>query len=174
MRTRRNEIIVLAALGAVLAAVVYWNGRRSIETPGVAAADVKYQPLKIENPSLRLDLLERIQKFEYTGGHRNIFSASLPPPPRPKVDAAKVAPTTPPGPPPLVVPLQYFGYTTDARTGRRRAFFTNGDDVYIVNEGDTLLSRFRVVKIKDNAAELEEISSGRRTTVTLETQGPSV
>jgi hypothetical protein len=53
-------------------------------------------------------------------------------------------------------------------TGRKRACFSaNTDDVYIVPEGGTLLNQFRVLTISGNSVELEELSSGRRTTLML-------
>ena len=89
---------------------------------------------------------------------------------------AKPAPAPPPGPPPvapLVVPATFFGYVTDARTGVRRAFFSEGDDVFVVGVGEILLGRFRLLQIGNSTAELEETGSGRRATVTLQEPGPS-
>jgi hypothetical protein len=40
--------------------------------------------------------------------------------------------------------------------------------VYIVGEGDTLLGRFRIVKINNANLEFEEIATGRRNTVTMQ------
>jgi hypothetical protein len=170
--SRRNQIIVLVVLLAILAIVLYRNWGGPTALPVASAGDVKYQPLAVENPSLRLDMLERIRKFEYTGRHRNIFSASLPPPPPPKVDPTKQAQSGPPAPAPLEVPVKFFGYAADPQTGYRRAFFTNGEDVFIVAEGETLLSRFRLLHIGNSTADLEEIASGRRATLVLEESGP--
>ncbi|HJY85619.1 MAG TPA: hypothetical protein VKE24_02175, partial [Candidatus Acidoferrales bacterium] len=103
-----------------------------------------------------------------TGQRRNIFTAMLPPPPAPKVDTSKLPP---PPPPPLEVPVRFFGYSADPRTGRRQAFFTNGEDVFIVTEGEVLLNRFRLLRIGNTTAEIEETASGRRATLALEEQG---
>jgi hypothetical protein len=70
------------------------------------------------------------------------------------------------------VPAVFFGHVTDARSGARRAFFSEGEEVYVLGVGEVLLSRFRLVQIGDTTAELEEMSSGRRTTLTLQ-QGDS-
>lgn len=167
--SRRTQIIVFAALLVLLAFVLYrtWSGSSSA-LPATSSADVKYEPLSVENPSLRLDMLERIRKFEYSGRKRNIFSASLPPPPPPKVRPGKTGPMPPP---PLEVPVKFFGYVADMRTGLRRAFFTNGEDVFIVAEGEVLLSRFRLLRITNNTADVEEIASGRRATLVMEEGG---
>jgi hypothetical protein len=45
---------------------------------------------------------------------------------------------------------------------------SDGDDVFIVGEGDTLLGRFRIVKINNANLEFEEIATGRRNTITLQ------
>jgi GTPase len=64
--------------------------------------------------------------------------------------------------------MKYFGYGTIPNGTLRRAFLSDGDEVYIVGEGDTLLGRFRIVKINNANLEFEEIATGRRNTVTLQ------
>jgi hypothetical protein len=177
---RRIQIAVFAVLVVVLAYLVYgWYAENlaSNDAPVFAASDLKFSPIAIENPALRTDLLDSLRKLEYEGPHRNIFSASAPPPPPPPVQQAKViqAPvsTVPPPPPPLTVPATFFGYVTDAQTGTRRAFFNEGDNVYVVGIGDVLLGRFRLLQIGNNTAEVEETASGRHATLTMEEPGPS-
>jgi hypothetical protein len=172
---QRTKLVLLAVLAVVFGFMVYLNFR----SPGVSAvpasADLRDDPIAIENPALRLDLLEHLKTLQYQGSHRNIFSAAAPATAAPRV-IAKPAPAPPPGPPPvapLVVPATFFGYVTDARTGVRRAFFSEGDDVFVVGVGDILLGRFRLLQIGNSTAELEETASGRRATVTLQEPGPS-
>jgi hypothetical protein len=172
---QRTKVVLLAVLAVLFAFIVYLNFR----SPGVSAvpasADLRDDPIAIENPALRLDLLEHLKTLQYQGSHRNIFSAAAPAAAAPRV-IAKPAPAPPPGPPPvapLVVPATFFGYVTDARTGVRRAFFSEGDDVFVVGVGDILLGRFRLLQIGNSTAELEETASGRRATVTLQEPGPS-
>ncbi|HKV29209.1 MAG TPA: hypothetical protein VJN90_13135 [Candidatus Acidoferrales bacterium] len=167
----RYEIYVLGALLIVLAIAAYSSQSRNSVFTGVSASDVKFTPLDVPDPSLRLDLLDRIHKEEYKGRHRNIFSAEpLPPPPSVLANqqAAARGPVTPPPPPPVTVPATFYGIVTDLNTGRKRACFSaNTDDVYIVPEGGMLLNQFRVVTISSNSVEVEELSSGRRTTLML-------
>src|ERR1700722_14194319 len=137
--SRRNSFALLALLLVTFAIVVYWN----VPTPEAsglpATLDLKYQPITVENPALRLDLLEHLKTVQYEGPKRNIFSASVPLPPAPrKVVVAPPPPPAPTGPPPvppLVVPANFFGYVTDAAPGARRAFFSEGEDVYVVGVG---------------------------------------
>jgi hypothetical protein len=174
---RRTQILLLCGLAAVLLAVLYVEYRPQDTAPPISVATGKFEPLPVENPALRVDLLERLKEFQYEGSHRNIFSASQPPPPpaaAPAAPVTPVAPSPPPGPPPLVVPATFFGYVTDARTGARRAFFNDADDVYVLAVGETLMGRFRLVEIGNNTAEMEEVATGRKTTLTMtEEPGPS-
>lgn len=173
---RRIEYGFLAVLLGLLAYVIIRGLNKQQVLPAVFSADQNYTPLSVEDPALRTDLLKSIREFEYTGRHRNIFSPSLPPPP---VPPGGVNPNQPPavavpsGPPPLEVPVKFFGYASDPRTGRRRAFFTDGDDVFIAGEGETLLTRFRVLHIGNSSVEVQEIASGRRATMILEELPPS-
>jgi hypothetical protein len=177
---RRIQLAAFAVLVAVLAYLVYgWYAENHVsnDAPVFAAGTAKFAPIAIENPALRTDLLDALRKLEYEGPHRNIFNASAPAPPPPppvqsQVTQAPVS-TVPPPPPPLTVPATFFGYVTDARTGTRRAFFNEGDNVYVVGVGDVLLGRFRLVQIGNSTAEVEETASGRHATLTMEEPGPS-
>ena len=139
---------------------------------GVLAADSKFEPLDVQEPSLRLDQLDRLRKLEYSGSHRNIFVAGAPPLPKPGGEAAAdarpfIGPKLPPPPPPLQIPAEFFGYASQPTSGKRVAFFTSGDDVLVVAEGDKFLNSFRLIHIGNESADVEEISSGRHATVQL-------
>jgi hypothetical protein len=166
----RYELYVLGAL-LVLAIAAYSSQSRNSVFTGAGVSDVKFTPLDVPDPSLRLDLLDRIQKLEYKGQHRNIFSAEpLPPPPSALAaqQAAAQGPVAPPPPVPVTVPATFYGIVTDLHTGQKRACFSaNVDDVYIVPVGGTLLNQFRVLSIGNNSVEVEELASGRHTTLML-------
>lgn len=174
--TPKIQRYILMGLLAVLAIVTIANWR-SPEMKIVLGADTRAQRLEVENPSLRLDLLEKIRKQKYQT-HRNIFSASLPAPqvkeePRPAVTEA-VGPVREAPPPELVVPFKFYGFSSNPANGRMRAFFTNGDDIWIVSEGETIQNRFKLLRIGNTTAEVEEIASGRRKTLPLdESAAPS-
>ncbi len=172
---RRTEMYIFAGLIVLLAVAgyYYFAGRNEdAGLPGVFAADTKFQPLDVQEPELRLDQLEKIRKLEYSGAHRNIFVAAPPPPPKPTGGAAAAArpfigpkPAPPLGP--VQVPAELFGYASRPHGGKRVAFFTSGDDVLIVAEGDTFLNRFRLIRINNDSADVEEIASGRHATVPM-------
>jgi GTPase len=78
-----------------------------------------------------------------------------------------------PPPPTLPANMKYFGYGTVPNGTSKRAFLNDGEEVFIVGEGDTLLGRFRIIRINNATLEFEEVSSGRRNSITLdETAAP--
>src|ERR1700735_3623216 len=170
--SRRTQIWILVPLAAVLVVVSLANRTQMPGLQGVMASDGKFQPLNVDEPQLRLDLLEKLQKLQYPpGSHRNIFSA-VPLPVEPTLaEKARLEhqyPTVPPPPPPPVeVPAQFFGYASMRSSPRRLAFFLNGDDVIVVQEGSVFLTRFRLDKIGNDSADVEEISSGRHANVQM-------
>ena len=174
---QKGEIILLAVLLAVLGGYFYRTRHSSADdAPPAISVDAKFTPLNVDNPALRLDILKRFLALQYKGVHRSIFSATLPPPPAPPPSKQPVvAPGPPPGPPPLTVDAKYFGYVSDFSGNHRRAFFatSNNDDIIIAGEGDTLMGRFRVVRLTNTTADVEEMSSGRRATLTLEQPSPN-
>jgi hypothetical protein len=176
----RTQSIVLVVLLLVLAGAAFnfYRTRYASDdsTPPPVSLDARFTPLNVDNPALRMDILKRFLALEYTGVHRSIFSAKMPPPPAPPPSQQVAAPPgPPPGPPPLTVDAKYFGYVSDPRGDHRRAFFASGnnEDIIIAGEGDTLLGRFRVVRLTSTSADVEEVSSGRRATLTLEEPPPA-
>lgn len=167
---QQAKLRILAVLGVIFVALVLYEMRGNVTAvSGVSASDA-YKPLTVENPALHLDRIERLRKLEYRSNGRDIFSAELPPPPAPKVVKTPVpqGPPLPPPDPPLTLPFKFYGFSADPQSGRRRAFFTNGEEVFIASEGDLVQGRFRVVKINNTSAELEETSSHKHATLNLD------
>ncbi len=171
---QKNQLAVLAALIVVAIVVWYLNRSKPAVVAGNTASFQNYQLLAVENPQLHREKMEAVQKTEYKSLGRNPFSEIAPPPPeevKKKVVAARgpVGPMPPPPPPPVALPgnVKFFGYGTVPNGTSRRAFLTDGEEVFIVAEGDTLLGRFRIVKISNANLEFEEISSGRHATVMM-------
>jgi hypothetical protein len=174
MKGRKELYLSAGLLILLVVAAYYFFSSRDDGTglPGVLAADTKFEPLQIREPELRTDLLEKVRKLEYTGSHRNIFLATPPLPEKPVAQVVApprpvVGPKVPPPPPPLEVPAEFFGYAAEPHGGRRVGFFTNGDDVLVVGEGETFLGRFRLDHINNDFADVEEITTGRHATLQL-------
>lgn len=178
----QTQYLILAVLLVVLLGAgysvyrTYAPAEAALPAPNV---DEKFTPLNVDNPALRLDILKRFLELQYKGVHRSIFSATLPPPPAPPPSAAQQVnvppPVVPSGPPPLTVDAKYFGFVSDFSGNHKRAFFatTNNEDVIIAGEGDTLLGRFRILRLTSTTADVEEVASGRRATLTLEEPTPN-
>jgi hypothetical protein len=170
----RVETYILIALLAILGLALYVERGSDVALGGFQATNVAFQPLAVADPTLRLDLLARLGREQYKGVQRNIFSEGplLPTPRAPKViptaQQQVSAPPVPSGPPPLVVPATFFGIVTDIDSGKKKAVFSGSEnDVYVVPEGGILMGQYRVDKVGPNFVDLEEVSSGRKTTLTL-------
>jgi len=172
---RRIEMGLLGVLLIILI-VVYFHGRDAGSgLSGVQDSNMDFIPLNVQEPELRLDLLEKIQKSTYAGSHRNVFVFG-PPPAEVRVEtpaerhamemAQIIGPRYVP-PPPVNVPAQFFGTAFMEESHKRVAFFQNGDDVLVVPEGDTFLNRFRLIHIGNESADVEEISSGKHAQVPM-------
>jgi hypothetical protein len=137
-------------------------------------------PTKID-PTLRLDLLAKVQAVDGVGGARNLFAFGQPPPPP---DALKGKETKvdlkPPGPPeparpatdPSALParsnLKYYGIVGLSEGGKKTAcFLDTGEEILLGTEGDTLKRRFRVVKIGPTSVILRDTESNREETIPL-------
>ena len=175
---KQSQQVILLVVLLVIAGIV-WGFERNQRTPAIQTANSiqNYKVLAVENPQIRWPELERAQKTEYKSSGRNPFSMIVPPTPA-EVQKAKAAAQPPPvalpPPPPteakLPANLKYFGYGTIPSGSPRRAFITDGEDVYIVTEGDTLLGRYRILKVGNVDLEFQEISSGLPGKAPLEEQ----
>jgi hypothetical protein len=135
------------------------------------------------DPSLRLDLLAKARSAEGSGGSRSLFEfgqAPAPPPPpvkavvptappKPADDEAKAA--TPPGPPkpppPPPITLKFYGYAGTAQSGQRRAFFLDGEDIFVAGENELVRGRYKIIRIGVNSAVVEDTVNKNQQTLPL-------
>ncbi len=133
------------------------------------------------DPKLRLDLLAKVQAVELGPAERNLFqfgvaaAPALPKEPRPIIpktpeqirreQEAIAAAQGPPPPPPI--PLKYYGYTAQRVDGHKRAFFLDGDDIFVAAEGDVVKRRYKVVRIGINSAVVEDTQLNNTQTLPL-------
>jgi hypothetical protein len=124
------------------------------------------------DPTLRLNLLERLKAVQFHEGGRNLFEAgsvamaggSLPPVPKgpamiPKpltapviADQSLTAPVMP-----VNIPLKYYGFVKPASRGdSNRGFFMQGDNVLVGIEGDMLLGQYLIVSLTPASARVED------------------
>lgn len=174
-----KQLLILLVLVAVAAGVWYFRTRESrvVASNGILTVQ-NLKLLDMDDIGVHWDVLNRARSAEYHGSGRNPFSAEAP---VARVNASKPAASRPnigPAPPAPAPPvqwpanLQFFGYGTVPNSPLRRAFIRDGEDVYIFGEGDTVLGRYRIVKINNTNLEFEELSTGRRaSTPLIEEQG---
>jgi hypothetical protein len=145
-------------------------------------------PAQID-PTVRLDILAKLRNVTLGGTGRNIFEfgAAPPPPPPPTVAVAKrpvepkiipqPPPSTPPPPTEIAkpkappIPLKFYGLVSTPRGGSRRGFFLDGEDIVVAAEGETIKTRYRVVRIGLNNVEMEDTQFSDRQTLPLEAPG---
>ncbi len=130
------------------------------------------------DPTLRLELLARLQNVGATAGGRSLFDFANAPvivPPDVKITpkkgdskgggpmAAEVkppdVPVTPPGPPPEppppAIPLKFYGFVQGQ--GGKRAFFRLGEEeIFMASEGQLIQARYKIVRIGLSSAMVED------------------
>jgi len=144
------------------------------------------------DPKLRLDLLARVQSVEVAPAVRNLFqfgAVAVPAlPAGPGMKNGKIipgqgpnapvagsgfdagGPPAPPPPPPIT--LKYYGYTAKRADGPKRAFFLDGEDIFVAAEGELIKKRYRVVHIGTNSAEVEDTQFNHKQPLPLAEEAP--
>lgn len=157
--------------------------------------DDRPDPMKVD-PTLRLDLIAKLQNVTVEGGMRSLFEMGTAPPPKPtgpdpKIDVKKggiagksgkggvetagavaepgAKSADPSKPPPPPIPLKFYGYTASKVPGaRKQAFFLEGEDIFVVHEGDLIKRRYKVVRIGLNSVTVEDTQYKHQQTFPLE------
>ena len=141
-----------------------------------SAEPLSQEELASLDPTLRGDLLERSRRIAYSGSTRNIFQYYTPPPPPAPPDPPPPPPSQPAGgaaaqpappPPPPPIALKFYGVAAPPGSGDRKAFLTDGDEIIITKEGETIARFYKVIRIGVNSIELEDSRSQRRQTLPL-------
>jgi hypothetical protein len=122
------------------------------------------------DPTLRLDLLARLQSEDDVPAGRSLFEAG--PTPAQIAAAAKPInapvivpknigppiPVAPQGPPPVNIPLKFYGYVEPTAKGEaKRGFFMDGDNVLVATEGQVLKQKYKVLELSAKSARLEDV-----------------
>lgn len=124
------------------------------------------------DPTLRLDLLEKLQKVGVEGGTRSLFEYSKEPlqqlalvkePAKIIPEHSWYGPKPPPPPPPPPpepkappVPLKFYGFINPVKTSDKRAFFLDGEEIIVATEGQLVKNRYKIVRIGVNSAVVED------------------
>ena len=144
-------------------------------------AGVVIDPVKVD-PTLRLDLLAKVQQVEVSAAQRNLFqfgeivkppqpTTPLPNPGHINIRGPQPAPVIAGGPPPKPtappIALKYYGYSSPRATNRKRAFFLDGEDIIVASEGELIKRRYRLVKIGVNSVTVEDTQFNSEQTLPL-------
>jgi hypothetical protein len=173
---QQKERIALAVLLAVAALVWYFFLGKSKTATGGLIVPGAYTPIDAEDYSVIFKEMGESQSTVYKSSGRNIFVAG----------AAPVAPTTvtevkarkaerelptvhlPPEPPLPVLSMKFFGYGSLPTNGPRRAFLLDGEEIHIVQEGDTVQNHIRITHIGNDRIEYEDTVTGKKNSNNLE------
>lgn len=123
------------------------------------------------DPTLRLDLLARLQNVAEPANSRNVFEMGLSPQAqallKQQIQGPKIVPKPFPAvnpamqasaKPVLAIPLKYYGFVKPMGTGQsNEGFFLDGDNVLVGSEGEVLNQRYLVVALTPNSARLEDV-----------------
>jgi hypothetical protein len=85
----------------------------------------------------------------------------------PKPDEVK-GPVTQSKPPPTPIPFKFYGYAAPPRSGPRRAFFIDGEEIFIVGENEMIRNRYKIIRIGVNSAVVEDTKDKHQQTLPLE------
>jgi hypothetical protein len=122
---------------------------------------------RVLDPTIRHAQLQIIENERYQGSGRNIFRdeeapvsrehspAHLPPPPTPVPAAAEPQ-----------IPLRFFGFVSMLDVPRKGCF-GDGDAVFVASEGQIVNRRYRILKIKTNSVEVEDLIEHSKHTLSL-------
>jgi hypothetical protein len=122
------------------------------------------------DPTLRLDLLARLQSVEQAKPGRSLFeigpdpvvvAAPLPAVPKgpiiPVVSQQTVAGPVQPLAPQVNIPLKFYGFVRPAEKGQNnRGLFLEGDNILIASEGELIDHRYLVRELNAANARLED------------------
>jgi len=153
---------------------------------GTARPEDRPDPSTID-PSIRLDLLAKVQSVEPAQANRNIFQYGAPPPPpaqkpvelpkNPPKIAVNVPPPPPQAPPQTAPPpapqapamtFKYYGFKVSKATGLREAFLLDGDDILISGENQPIKGgRYRIIRISPSTITIEDTQFKANQTITL-------
>jgi hypothetical protein len=137
------------------------------------------------DPTLHLELLAKVQASKPAGADRNLFEFGAKPKevamlkgPEPVVTGPKrmgppelpplPPPPGPPPPPPLpALDAKYYGFASPAKSGRRRGFFMDGENILIKAEGEMLIGHYKIVKLEAGSVVVEDMDSKRTRTLQM-------
>jgi hypothetical protein len=146
----------------------------------------QFDPTKVD-PTIRTDLLAKVQEVKLEGGARNLFQYGQQPKPPAVLDGPEtivrppIGPRKPPEPPPTQtelkppeppIQLKYYGFSTVVPNGKKTAFLMDGEDIVVAAEGEMIKRRYRVVRILATTIQVEDTEAKRTVTLPITEETP--
>ena len=185
----RTQLIALAVLGGIAILTLAYEYWPASPAPAPVASQAVSAPAKpptrrtasgkivpvVEprlDPTLDLNRLSQTEDIKYAGNGRNIFVAgSVAVIEAPKghgvtdPQSASMRPL-PPIPSPPAITLKFFGFAN--RPGEtKKAFLSQGEDIFIASEGDIVDRRYRVLHISPTTVDVEDVLNNNRQSLPL-------
>ena len=104
---------------------------------------------------VKLDLLKEFEDRPLPELHRNPFEFVAGPTPVSPAQTAPAAPMAAQPPPPPAVTLKPMGYS-EGKGGVKEAMISDEDQVFVVHEGDSVGTRYKVIKITPTVITVED------------------
>lgn len=171
-----RQLYILAVLVLVAVLVWYFEFAKPSVSTGFSLDNKTYTPINAQDFGGVLDRLDKAQSTEYKSTGRNIFVMGALPTPvaesgpkvAPKPVHTNVGPLVPPPPPKPVLAWKFFGYGNLPSGGPRQAFLLDGEDVRIVQEGQTIQNTIRILRIGNESIEYEDVNTHMRNSNPIE------
>jgi hypothetical protein len=64
--------------------------------------------------------------------------------------------------------VRFYGFAENRGSNARRVFLTDGEEIFVVVEGDVFLRRYRLARIGNQNVEVQDLSSEHRWVIPLE------
>ena len=66
--------------------------------------------------------------------------------------------------------MKYYGYAEKPLGSPKKAFFSDGEEIFIAGEGDIVNKKYKIVKIGLNTVEAEDVTTKHRQVLPLQEQ----
>jgi hypothetical protein len=165
-RQKWMVVDVLLALAVLLTsrAVLQFESARSPVTASSTLENVikeggrkRSQDFDFLDPMLHYAQLQLTENQRYEGSGRNIFRVDtesktrrISPPPEPIPPTPRVQPA------PQQIRLKLFGFASIFNSPRK-AFLIEGDDIFVVTEGEIVNRRYRIFRINSDSVQVEDL-----------------
>lgn len=162
VKQEHRRVLILAAAGAALALAAWFLLRTDGRGPIVARATRDTSGPGVAVPRIGLERLDEKME-EAPVGDRDVFDFGKPPPtpePPPIVNAADLAPTPEPLPTPTPLPpltVKYMGSVENGKGVKVALFVTDKKEVLAGQVGETVMNRFRVMKIGFESVDVQQV-----------------